>query len=328
MRSSIIIAGLFAILVACGGAQLHSLDAKSETAPLEEDNVEAESTEEKLTKPQAEHVTDVFVAEDNMTSVPTDVIFAVDTSGSMSEETIKLEKTLPKFIETLSETFSDDSFQMFMLADKKDININLTNANQRYHLKDHEVKSKNALEVILDFVSNKEYQCVDDKIVADGCVRENSMKQMVVVSDDISDYSASEFIDLVNSNDFLKGKTSINGFVGTSIDNEADWCSIVKVGQTYIDLAKDASTSGLVQHLCEENYALLLQNLSAAILKGSLKRDFNLSSDADPEFPVIVELNGQALNQDQFSIKGSVVSLFEGLKAGQTLEITYMPIKD
>ena len=273
---------------------------------------------------------------ETVTSKPTDVIFAVDTSGSMSDEMEKLEENLPAFIEQMSAEFPGDSFQMFMLSEDEFDLGNINAADPRYHPKNLEVSSQNALEVIYNFVELPANQCVDNVITPEGCIRQDSNKELVIISDDQSDYEMAEFLDLLNGSAFLKDKTGVNGFVGLEEDDDKgkgkgkdddDDCSIQEIGQTYIDLAANPDTMGLVQHLCEENYAELLVKLKESIVKNSVQAEFELEYAADPNFPVTIKVDGgEPLVPEQFTLNGKMLSLLEGLGGEQTLEIEYTPI--
>ncbi|MFK7824001.1 MAG: vWA domain-containing protein [Oligoflexales bacterium] len=281
--------------------------------------------------------TQTVAGSETISSKPTDVVFAVDTSGSMSGEMEKLEQTLPAFIDQMSKEFPGDSFQMFMLSEDEFDLGDINAQDPRYHPKNLEVSSQNALEIVFNFVDLPANQCVDNQITPEGCIRKDSNKELVVISDDQSDYSMAEFLDLVNGSEFLKDKTGVNGFVGLEEDDdddkgkgkgkEDDGCSIQEIGQTYIDLAANADTMGLVQHLCEENYTELLVKLKESIVKKSVQAEFELEYSVDPASPVTIKIDGgEALIPEKFSLNGKILSLIEGVGAEQTLEIIYTPI--
>lgn len=309
-------------IISCGESNLHNAQSASQ-APQKQEEIRQESID--IKKIEDKTFTEVLKGSEQDSSLPTDVIFAVDTSGSMKEETLKLQETLPKFIEELSKAFPGESFQMFMLADEKGIDVSLSNPDQRYHIKDHEVDSNNALEVMYEFIDDADNQCNNEQTSTEGCVRKNSRKELVVVSDDASDYSTSEFKTLVSNHSFLSQKTSVNGFVGTSVNDDKDWCSIVEPGQTYIDLANDSSTFGLVQHLCEENYAELLANLSDSIISRSLQKEFELEHTVDLDAPITIKVDDSELKSDQYSIVAKKLTLVKGVGSAQVLTVSYTP---
>ncbi|NRA45440.1 MAG: hypothetical protein HRU09_10850 [Oligoflexales bacterium] len=319
------------ILVACGKSTLHNAqstpppkDEQKLATTVEQEDVSADLEREAPVQEDG-RTTEVLIGASDGVNIPTDVIFAVDTSGSMKEETEKLEETLPAFIEVLSNTFPDQSFQMFMLAGEKDIDVTLTNPDQRYHIKgDYAVDSTNALEIIYDFVNDPSNQCAAGQITDEGCIRANSRKEIVVVSDDGSDYTATEFKGLIDNHDFFAGLTSVNGFVGTSVNNDNQWCSIEEVGDTYLELASALPSVGLVQHLCDENYTNLLANLSDSIIKKSFKSSFELKSSVNQDEPITVELDGTLLDDSEYSVSGNVLTLLsKGIDENQSLTVVY-----
>ena len=296
-------------------------------AQTEEADVEGSEDELVVAPEEVQTVTQTVTGSDTIVSEPTDVIFAVDTSGSMSEEMEKLEETLPLFIEMMSKEFPGDSFQMFMLSEDE-LDLGDDGAKDpRYHPRDLAVDSSNALEVVYNFVETPANQCVNDQITPEGCIRQNSNKELVIISDDQSDYSMAEFLQLVSSSVFLKDKTGVNGFVGLKEDDDDD-CGIASIGETYIELAANQDTLGLVQHLCDENYDGLLANLKESIVKKYVQFEFVLDFDADPAHPITIKIDGgDALTPEQYTVEGMKLTLLEGISADQSLEIIYSPVK-
>lgn len=292
-------------------------------------------------------ITQSVTGSETITSAPTDVIFAVDTSGSMSEEMAKLQQTLPVFIEQMSLEFPGDAFQMFMLsADELELG-DLGAANPRYHHIASEVDSNNALEVVLNF--GQQHACPPDQTA--GCLREASNKELVIISDDDSDLSVTEFKAMIRGavelevDDKAKGKdkdkddddlevmselwmekTHVNGFVGLDLNSNTPDCDIASIGQTYIDLAADSATKGLVQHLCEENYAQLLANLKDSIVTKHVQAEFELDYCADSNHPISIKIDGgDELASEQYTLEDKVLKLVDGIGAEQLLEIVYTP---
>ncbi|NRA46751.1 MAG: hypothetical protein HRU09_17525 [Oligoflexales bacterium] len=273
---------------------------------------------------------------------PTDVVLLVDTSGSMNQggkgkgkgkskayssqsEVERLEETLPKFIEDLNAAFPDDSFQIFVLAESSKIEINPNIPAQRFHKIDQEVKSHDSLEVFQEFSEECSNGNPNNRYA--NCIRGDSQKEIVVVTDDESkDVSVSEFLNFVDNNQYLAGKTALNGFVGT-VKEDKDWCTIKNVGQTYIDLAAEANTAGLVQHLCDEDYAKLLDNLKESIIEKNLQSEFELDYCIDPNESISVSINQDApLSPEMYSIiDGKKIILVEGVGSADTVYVTYTP---
>ena len=266
-----------------------------------------------------EAVTEVFNGSTDAIVTPTDVIFAVDTSGSMSDETERLQNTLPQFLNAMSQAFPEDTFQMFMLASRDDININYT--GDRFHLIDTKVGSNDALEQIYEFVENPANQC--SALNEKGCVRKDTKKEFVIVSDDDSDYSVFEAKSIFIG-DFYPLGWGVNGFVGTSELQEKDWCTIASVGSNYLSIASE--TNGLVQHLCDENYANLLSNLSSFLIQNNAKTKFELSYLIGDHCSYQLSVNDVILDETQYSISDRLITLNEGIGENGVLEVYYCPI--
>ncbi|NRA46811.1 MAG: hypothetical protein HRU09_17830 [Oligoflexales bacterium] len=288
-------------------------------------------------------VNQAVAGAETVVSKPTDIIFAVDTSGSMSGEIPSLEQNLPAFIKAISDSFGN-AVQIFMLAaDDLDLDLsNLDDQGAKYYAQNLEVDSSNALGVVGSFVMQSEANgCTDNDT---GCVRPSSEKSIVVLSDadadgdlfDDKDPGQSGFLGLVNGSNFLKDKVSINGFVGDPDLDDNDkgknknknGCSIASLGVGYAYFAREnPNTLGLLQDLCEEDYPTLLANLKESIISKYTASEFELDYAVDPNYPLTIKIAGGAeLTPDQYTVEGKMLTLIEGIGPEEMLEIMYTPI--
>jgi len=237
-------------------------------------------------------------------------------------EVERLEETLPKFIEDLDTAFPDQSFQIFIIA--KNIEINPNISSQKLHKIDQKVDSDDALIVFRDFANECSSGNVDNKY--ENCIRESSQKELVIVTDDESALSFTNFQSSVENNRYLRSKTSLNGFVG-KVEEEKDWCTIKNVGQTYIDLSNDIKTKGIVQHLCDEDYQKLLDNLKQSIVEKNLQSEFYLGYCIDLDEPINISINQDTpLSSDKYSIiENKKVRIVDGLGPSDSINISYIP---
>ena len=267
----------------------------------------------------------IFNGSETLNVKPTDVVFLIDTSGSMNDEIERLEETMPKFIEDLNAAFPNDSFQILVLAESSKIEINPNIPAQRFHKIDQEVKSHDSLEVFQEFSEECSNGNPNNRYA--NCILGDSQKEIVVVTDDESkDVSVSEFLNFVNNNPYLIGKTALNGFVGT-VKEDKDWCTIKNVGQAYIDLAAEANTAGLVQHLCDDDYGKLLDNLKESIIEKNLQSEFELDYCIDLDEPINISINKDTpLSSDKYSIiENKKVRIVDGLEPSDSINISYIP---
>ncbi len=110
-------------------------------------------------------------------------------------------------------------------------------------------------------------------------IRSNSVKHVVVVSDDNSIVAADDFHTWMHSQGSSYRDYRFHGVVALWMCAEA-----AAVGQVYIDLAE--RTGGVVSDLCEQNFQPVFDQLSEAVIEGSgLACQLELPADEafDPE---------------------------------------------
>lgn len=262
-------------------------------------------------------VRDEFKGESAASTLPVDIIFAVDTSGSMDDEKSSLESNMNRFIGKFTADAANLDYQIFMIGE--DFRFPATsNKIKQIPLK---VDSNDAL-AVLDQVLQQS---------SSNGIRTESLKQIVVVTDDnAEDVTSSEFKDFLQVNPVTSGKTKINGFVGLPTSRETETCELASIGHEYIKLGQDPELGGLIQDLCIQDWGQLLQNLAANIIAQSNQRDvFRLSTAADPSKPITVEVAGQTIDKSLFRYDPSSESIvFNAEHApgnGEVVVVTYTP---
>lgn len=230
-----------------------------------------------------------FQGESASSSRPVDIIFAVDTSGSMDDEKASLESNMARFIGKFTADAANLDYQIFMIGE----DFRFPSASNRIRQIPLEVDSNNALAVLDDVLQNGS---------AHG-IRSDSLKQIVVVTDDnAEDVTSSEFKDFLQTTPSTNGKTKINGFVGLPTSRETASCELASVGHEYIKLGQDPELGGLIQDLCIQDWSQLLQNLAANIIvQASRRQIFALNAAADISKAIEVQVDGQNVSSDAFS---------------------------
>ena len=196
-------------------------------------------------------------AEAKIKVVPVDIIWFIDTSGSMAFETKTVQNNLNAFAQSISKSGLD--YHVVMVGDGKDICVppplggaGCTNGPRYLHVK-MMVGSVNGLEKLIQ--AYPQYQKF---------LRADSLRHFVAVTDDNSQKSASWFSSQIVA---LKNPGFPKGFIFHSIVAYGDiaWIGCItgaKIGAEYLSLT--ASTQGVKAKVCETNW----NPIFAALAKG------------------------------------------------------------
>jgi hypothetical protein len=260
---------------------------------------------------------DLFTGSDEAQSSPVDIIFAVDTSGSMRAEKARVEQTMSAFIKHFQDNSKDIDYQLYLMGagfsfpDSSAANIQIIS---QY------VGSRDALSKIQKFF--------EGEITNPLPLRPESSKQLVVITDDNSSMSAAAFKTYVNGNALLASKTSLNGFVwieGTS--QETSTCTRAKNGSVYQELAADAELAGKISDLCAADWNKLFTDLAKEIITKEVTLSYELTNERDASLPIEVGIDGVKIDESQYSYDkntNSVVFTAESApSAEQKIEVKY-----
>ncbi|MBW2525282.1 MAG: VWA domain-containing protein [Deltaproteobacteria bacterium] len=202
------------------------------------------------------------VAHADQTLQPSDIVVAIDQSGSMGLETSWVKNQLNGFAQQI--TSSGIDVRVVMIAGKPGSENgfcipaplgsggcpNDDNLPTLLHVDQH-VDSHDALERILQ--RYPEYQPV---------LRPGASKHIVVISDDDSDMSALEFDTIVRLND-----PSFADYRFHSIVAFSDCSHAADEGDTYLQLS--ALRGGVAGDLCLQNFQPIWDELSTQVIAGS-----------------------------------------------------------
>ena len=245
-------------------------------------------------------------------SVDLDIVFAMDTSGSMASEKSRLESSMATFMTAFREKAKAVNFKVYMIG--KSFSFPTPDANLT--LVDTKVSSNNALAIIKGWVTG----------AGSSLLRPAAAKHVIVVTDDNArGETASTFSSFISSNALLKDHTSVHGMIGLVNGSVNSWCSIAAIGSEYQTLA--ATTTGRIFDLCQENWDDLLNKLAEAIIVKEAQSEFQLSHAVADPLTLSVRINGTALASEkwQYDPSANKISIQAGSAPtdGDTLEVQY-----
>jgi hypothetical protein len=263
-----------------------------------------------------------------------DIVFALDTSGSMDQERVALQQRLPDFVKKLEAAGKDLDYRVWMIAQGFTFP---TVDGTKMEIVNVEVGSNNALARLTDFVSGTGSAAgkVRTKL------RDVSHKHFVVITDDNANGTvATDFISLATTNPSLKDRTSFNGVIGLTRGAGAGVanCEIANVGEQYQILAGEKSLpsgqksplKGLIQDLCAADWTTkLVDALAAKVIRESLRLEFPLPDDARGSSNLAVKIAGKDIPPSGFSYDTArnaiVFTNSTAPKPGEELIVRYLP---
>lgn len=250
-----------------------------------------------------------------------DVVFAVDTSGSMSEEKQTLEMNMAKFMETLATQAKLLDFRVFFIGQ----NFVFPAGNEKITKIDYAVGSRDALLILQSFFAGV--------IPTPVALRPEALKEIVVVTDDNAQGDGgAAFKNFINTNPLLAGKTRLNGFVGLPTSIQSATCQLANFGQDYITLSMDPELGGLVQDICLPDWSKLLKNLADRIILSVPSAIFTLEQAADPNQKIIIAVDGKEVEKGtaKYDPEFNSIVFAPGHEppAGAVVSVTFTPLPE
>lgn len=183
-----------------------------------------------------------------------DIVWIIDQSGSMNSEIAMVKQNMNAFANYISGTQID--YHVIVLAQKGTGTYDIcippplggTNCNDgpRFKQVDVNVQSTNGLSLTKQHISSIE-----------SFMRSGSMRHFVIVTDDNSQISASDF------DNFLKSRPGYNDYVFHSIIGLKKESCVASVGTVYMDLSN--MTKGLQFNICSANWTTLFNTLGQGV---------------------------------------------------------------
>ncbi len=231
-----------------------------------------------------------FDGEVETVKSPVDIVFAMDTSGSMLQEKSSLEASMATFITAFETKAKNTKYQVYMVGGSFNFPTGtdgkITKVNQT-------VSSTNALVILKKLFSGQ--------LTNPTPFRDEAKKQVVVVSDDNARTEvASTFKTFLDATPAYKDKTSMNAIIGLPGSVNTSTCKIVKTGTEYITLGADPVYGGLVQDLCKTDWDKLLDDLANKIIKETARFEFELKKKVDSSQPIDVTVDGKKVDEADY----------------------------
>ena len=233
-----------------------------------------------------------------------DLVFVVDTSGSMKDEVAALQNNMNSLINNIL----DQRFDIKVIAiggkdpkKKSAIDFSFPNVDpQRFGVINRYVHSAQPIGVLSEFFQGKLRDRSDLKL------RPGAKTEVVIITDDNGSNDSKQRDDQPTGNtaadlkiptDIKKEDLRIHAIVGLEEGKNSSTCNIPNVGTEHQSLAKQ--TKGLILDICTEDWGKLTQTLAEYITKNE-----TLPLDAKPDLsrPVQVLINGEIIDPNSYVI--------------------------
>ncbi|MGE0175253.1 MAG: hypothetical protein AB7T49_20890 [Oligoflexales bacterium] len=220
-----------------------------------------------------------------------DIVFAIDTSGSMDTEKAFLEQNMKTFMDLLSKAQIDS--QVTAIGSTEFL-FPVGLPPEKFQVVNQKIGSHDMIRILTGFFQGGAYPLP---------FREGANIEVVMITDDNGQRPGELAVDFKGID---KKKTIVNGIIGINpgISPTNPECTIAAVGTEHQKLAD--LTGGSKYDLCEKDWNGLLIQLSKNIVERSFS--FFLDSAPDLSQDVLVKLDGVALAPEQYTIdeKGQV----------------------
>ncbi len=246
---------------------------------------------------------------------PIDVIFLLDTSGSMKDVIKKVQENVSKFIADLKGASTDKTLFQIKLVIYKG---NIEKFDKIPDIVIEKSETQAGEYMLKDFL--------DTFLFKPGFLRDASIIEIVVVSDTNSTNLTAEQFKSEVSSKLNNHKLYFHSIVGLT---EPTGFSFGKaLGQVFIDLSNTLQFKGTVLDLYTSDWGPLLANLAQSIISSNIIRTFTIDDpDIDVTRDVTVEIKQIKLNANQFTFDplSKVIKINDDvpLKSGEAIGISY-----
>jgi hypothetical protein len=338
LQSALSVAAVCLALSGCSGSSFKAgssssakTQAKPATKPADESNTsgtasqgdstqagqsESDGRNAAQSQPQNSNTSTALLFTVGQSAAQIDMVWALDTSGSMTEEIDQVNKNLQAFTNSLSKS---SNLSVSILGNtcssggsKICINsMQITNSSVKLH--NIKIGSTNALEIILK-------ESASTGVLAKW-YRPAAKKVFVVVTDDHSAVASELFLQTLKKQNGIENPI---GYAFAGIKKSSN-CDIAREGIEYFDLAK--ATGGNVFDICQADWKQHFAELSNEVLK-TVQSRFELTSPQTIASVVSVSVDGKAVEASNYTYVNGVLE-FKGaaasaLQAGQKVQVVVL----
>lgn len=282
-----------------------------------------------LASPPLSRPLETFTAGGAQNSAPVDVIFAMDTSGSMKPKQQKLVNGMQNLVNKfLSAAGNGVDYQIFMIGTGFQFPTNVPQG--KVGMVNVYIDSHNALDITSGFLLGRYPTNLQ--------LRPAANKELVIITDDEAyKVDANAFRSLVSPLMSNPGKLHVHGIIGLratgggilgGILGAPGECNIPNAGAQYQALANDPQFKGLIQDVCAPDWGPLIDNLALKVIENRQQTKYPLTLGKPKNMQgIVVKVNGNAVPAGQFNyLEAENAIVFPDASApaiGSSIEVAY-----
>lgn len=234
-----------------------------------------------------------------------DMIWVIDNSGSMVEESGHVQKNFNSFLTYLNK---GTNFRMLLVSANSGVAgvvLPTSFSSSTHHQVSQFISSSTGPSRLIDVLKGNQ--------VPANFLRTKSKKVIVFVTDDNSTMKASAFLQDLP---YATSEVSVFGFIGLGAQSPCQ----DRIGTVYKDLA--AATGGKSYNICNADWTASFADLQKSSVMAA-ERTFVLANDV--KVVNEVRIDGVALSANKFSVKNRVVTIADAvvLNTNSTVMINY-----
>ncbi len=306
-------------------------------------------------EPEPQLLTEFFDARPEPQDKPkVDVLFLMDTSGSMIEEKDAVETKLQEFISKFDDSLD---YHIYVVGSEIgyvgifpdyipfDINLGDLTDSERVTKIDEPVDSFNALQVFYNLISEEDSPLV---------LRQDATLEVVVISDDnpitleetnfrldhpaLLEYKqlflddiiqfplqSAELIRLLDEN-FSEKQIHFNGFIGNENSVNTATCVVQNIGQDYIDLSIHEKYTGFTADICSDDWNSKFDDLAFTIIDQNSAQKYALQQVPSKEIKLNLYINDVLIDEENYTISENEIVFNQSLEPteGDSIKIIYL----
>ncbi|MBX2987340.1 MAG: hypothetical protein KF802_05525 [Bdellovibrionaceae bacterium] len=242
-------------------------------------------------------------------SLPIDLIWVIDNSGSMSNEAAHVRANFEAFASTLEQSI-DFRLALISKSGNSGTNVSLPYSGVNYLQVDKTVASRNPLTLAAQAICPAGSTCgsISGNGTLTSFLRAESKKVFVIVTDDDADITADAFARSFEAN-YPASQLAVFGFIGKNKN-----CSITRLGGVYETLS--SSTGGSTYDICLNDWSSTFSSLVNSLT--AISRNWiQMPQTAAPIEKVLqVHVNGVLIPEGSYHFDGSILTLSPSIVNG------------
>jgi hypothetical protein len=260
------------------------------------------------------YVNDSFTVSETPGKV--DILFFFDQSNSMSKFIGEVSQRLGAFIQKFSNDNSNIDYRLLVVAKT----FNMPVQNDKVGITNIYIGNHGSIPTAKQLLKG-------EKSSGNIKLRKNSVKEIVVVTNDRANVGADQFAQWAKDNRREVGKVHVNGFVGfkeSSFLGRLGSCFVDHAGADYIAMGNHPDLGGLIQDICSPSWDNLMNKLGEKI-SANTTSVFTLSQKPTNAEDLEVEVSGKKLSPDDYEYdeKDNSVEIFIDLSRTDVVKIGY-----